>query len=143
MSTDYTPLSSFSGGVLIGLAALLLMAAHGRIAGISGILRHWLFQPASQTRVSLAFLVGLLLALPLSSLFFSVSSNTEPQAPFITLLIAGLLVGYGTVRGSGCTSGHGVCGISRLSARSLVATITFLATGIVATFVLRHVLGTS
>lgn len=141
MSTDYTPLASLSGGVLIGLAALLLMASHGRIAGISGILSHWLFQPASRTKVSLAFLVGLMLALPLSSLFFSVSLGTKPQAPFITLLIAGLLVGYGTVRGSGCTSGHGVCGVSRLSARSMVATVTFLGTGIVATFVIRHLLG--
>ncbi len=141
MSTEFTPWLSFFGGVLIGLAALILMAAHGRIAGISGILSGWLTRTDSSTPINTAFLVGLVLGLPLTALLSSQPISIENDTPFIGMLMAGLFVGYGTVHGSGCTSGHGVCGISRLSARSMVATATFMSTAIVFTFIVRHVFG--
>ncbi len=139
METDFTPIASFFGGMLIGASALLLMASHGRIAGISGIFSRWLNNQDSPTSTNSVFLIGLFLGLPL----FSVISGTTPQiqsdSPFIVMMIAGLFVGYGTVSGNGCTSGHGVCGLSRLSIRSLVATGTFLVSGIVVMFLTRHV----
>jgi uncharacterized membrane protein YedE/YeeE len=143
LETDFTPLASLLGGALIGLSAIVLLAAHGRIAGISGIVSRIL--PPSVDKAGLPqgiiFLTGLLLAAPLWALVTGavpaqVVSNNGPL-----LLIAGLLVGFGSVMGNGCTSGHGVCGISRGSARSLAATITFMATAFVTVFVLRHVVG--
>ena len=143
METDFTPLASLLGGALIGLSAIVLLAAHGRIAGISGIVSRIL--PPSVDKAGLPqgiiFLTGLLLAAPLWALVTGavpaqVVSNNGPL-----LLIAGLLVGFGSVMGNGCTSGHGVCGISRGSARSLAATMTFMATAFVTVFVLRHVVG--
>lgn len=138
MSTEFTPLASFFGGMLIGLAALLLMAAHGRIAGISGIVSSWFTQNDSKTTINTAFLVGILLGLPLVTLLTGQAPVIANDSSIIAMLVAGLLVGYGTVHGSGCTSGHGVCGISRVSTRSLVATVTFLASGAVITFISRH-----
>ncbi len=141
MSTEFTPFASFLGGMFIGLAALILMAAHGRIAGISGIVSGWLTQYDDKTRVNTAFLVGILLGLPL---FASVTEQTpviDIDSSLTAMLIAGLMVGYGTVHGSGCTSGHGVCGISRVSARSLIATATFLLSGTVMIFISRHLVG--
>jgi uncharacterized membrane protein YedE/YeeE len=143
LETDFTPFASLLGGALIGLSAIVLLAAHGRIAGISGIVSRIL--PPSVDKAGLPqgiiFLTGLLLAAPLWALVTGavpaqVVSNNGPL-----LLIAGLLVGFGSVMGNGCTSGHGVCGISRGSARSLAATITFMATAFVTVFVLRHVVG--
>ena len=143
MQTEFTPLLSLGGGALIGLSAVLLLAANGRIAGISGIVSRLL--PPSIDRVGLpqgiTFVVGLLLAAPLYQL---VSGNPPAQTVsnnLPLLLIAGILVGFGSVLGSGCTSGHGVCGISRLSGRAIVATLTFMATAFIAVFVLRHVVG--
>lgn len=143
METEFTPFASLFGGALIGLSAVVLMAAHGRIAGISGIVSRLL--PPSVDKAGMPqgiiFLIGLLLAAPL----WVLATGTVPaqlassNAPL--LVIAGLLVGFGTVLGNGCTSGHGVCGISRGSSRSIAATMVFMATALVSVFVLRHILG--
>ena len=143
METEFTPFASLLGGGLIGLSAVVLLAAHGRIAGISGIVLRIL--PPSVDKVGLPqgiiFLIGLLLAAPL---WFAITGAAPVQVVSsngLLLVIAGLLVGFGSVMGDGCTSGHGVCGISRGSARSIAATMTFMATGFVTVFVLRHVMG--
>jgi uncharacterized membrane protein YedE/YeeE len=141
--TEFTPLSSLAGGALIGLAAVLMMAWQGRIAGISGIaaglVAPWRDGPLVASRA--AFLLGLAAA-PL--LWMAVTGRTIIQtvSPDVLLMAAaGLLVGFGTVLGGGCTSGHGVCGIARLSPRSLLATAIFMATAIITVFVARHVVG--
>ncbi|QOG17344.1 MULTISPECIES: YeeE/YedE family protein [Bradyrhizobium] len=139
IATSFTPVASLVGGALIGLSAVLLMWATGRIAGVSGIAAR-LFPPYEDRELAgrLAFVVGLVAA-PL--LVLLVTGRLPAQTIAATtpvLVIAGLLVGFGSVWGSGCTSGHGVCGLSRLSVRSLVATITFMATGIATVFVIRH-----
>lgn len=141
MSTEFTPFASFFGGMLIGTAALLLMAAHGRIAGISGIVASWFTQNDSKTGTNTAFMIGVLLGLPLVSVLAGRAPTIDVDSSILVMLIAGLLVGYGTVHGSGCTSGHGVCGISRLSTRSIIATVTFLLSGAVITFISRHLIG--
>ncbi len=127
---DAAPLEGLFGGVLIGLAAALLLLASGRIAGVSGIAaRAAGLAGGSMPRIAAAaFLVGL----PLGALVVSaLAGGTVPRfAEPATLAVAGLVVGIGTRYGSGCTSGHGVCGVSRLSQRSLVATLTFMVTGI-------------
>lgn len=140
--TQFQPLSSLAGGALIGLAALLLMALNGRIAGISGIVSRILPPVESGTDIKpqIAFVVGLLLApVVLGAAGFDVIQAMGTNLQWLG--IAGLLVGFGSVLGSGCTSGHGVCGISRLSPRSLVATCVFMASAAACVFVLRHVLG--
>lgn len=132
-------LMAATGGVLIGLAAVILMATTGRIAGISGIAGGLLPpKPASDRAWRIAFLLGLIAApLTLRALTGSTFIG-EPAAGLPTLLGAGLLVGAGTALGTGCTSGHGICGISRLSPRSFVAVITFMAAAIVTVFIVRH-----
>jgi hypothetical protein len=139
IATPFTPFASLLGGALIGLSAVLLMWATGRIAGVSGIAAR-LFPPYEDREFAgrLAFVAGLVAA-PL--LVLLVTGRLPAQtiaATMPVLIIAGLLVGFGSVWGSGCTSGHGVCGLSRLSVRSLVATITFMATGVATVFVIRH-----
>ena len=138
---DFTPVSAAIGGVLIGLAATLLMLFTGRIAGISGILAGCLGSGTDDKRWRVAFIAGLLLA-PLAAglIGYPVPSPQMPSSWGI-IVVAGLLVGFGTRLGGGCTSGHGVCGIARLSARSLVATVVFMATAIVVVALSRHVLG--
>ena len=137
--TAFTPIASLAGGALIGLSAVLLMSLTGRIAGVSGIAAR-LFPPYADNEFAgrLAFVAGLVAA-PVVVL---VTTGRLPaqtiQANTAILILAGFLVGFGSVWGNGCTSGHGVCGLSRLSMRSLVATITFMATGIVTVFVARH-----
>lgn len=137
--TAFTPVASLAGGALIGLSAVLLMSLTGRIAGVSGIAAR-LFPPYADNEFAgrLAFVAGLIAA-PVVVL---VATGRLPaqtiQANTAILILAGFLVGFGSVWGNGCTSGHGVCGLSRLSMRSLVATITFMATGIVTVFVTRH-----
>ena len=142
---DFTPISSLVGGALIGLASVWLLAANGRIAGVSGIL-HGIFSPpealegphAAQWRAW--FVSGLLLA----GLAWQAASAPVPLRdgfPLGWLAVAGLLVGFGTRMGGGCTSGHGVCGLGRLSARSLVAVLVFMAGGMIAAYLMRHVLG--
>jgi uncharacterized membrane protein YedE/YeeE len=138
MPTVFTPVTALAGGVLIGFAALLLYALLGRIAGISGILNN-----AIETRGDrgwrIAFLLGMVAAATAWFAFDGAAPRTGFPLPW--LLAAGVLVGFGTRIGSGCTSGHGVCGLARLSRRSLVATLAFMGAGIATVFVLRHVLG--
>ena len=137
---NFTPWSSLAGGVLIGLSASLLLLANGRIAGISGLLGS-ILQGAGEGRGEKAlFWLGLLLA-PLCWQLFSALPASEFNSGAVALIAAGLLVGIGTRYGSGCTSGHGVCGISRLSPRSMLATACFMASGFATVFVLRHLLG--
>jgi uncharacterized membrane protein YedE/YeeE len=143
LETAFTPISALIGGGLIGLASVLLMAGNGRIAGISGIVARLLppFTDRFALPQSVLFVLGLLLAYPLYSWFAGGSPAQVMSDNPALLAMAGLLVGFGAVWGGGCTSGHGVCGISRLSARSIVATCTFITTGVIAVFVLRHVIG--
>lgn len=139
IATAFTPMASLAGGALIGLAAVMLMALTGRIAGVSGIAVR-LLPPYSDHEFAgrLAFVAGLVAA-PVVVL---VATGRLPaqtiQASAGILVLSGLLVGFGSVWGNGCTSGHGVCGLSRLSMRSLVATVTFMATGIATVFIARH-----
>ncbi len=137
---NFTPWTALAGGVLIGAAASLFILLNGRIAGISGLLASLLDRGAEGRGEKLIFLVGVLLA-PLLWMLFGALPVMEFQSGWIGLVVAGLLVGIGTRYGSGCTSGHGVCGISRLSPRSIVATLMFMAAGFVTVFVLRHLLG--
>lgn len=138
----FTPWSSLAGGVLIGLAAALMVMLLGRIAGISGILGG-LLQKATWGSVRqwgwrAAFVAGMLLAPLLWQMFAPLPAMQMPSNPML-IISAGLLVGFGTRLGSGCTSGHGVCGLSRLSIRSLAATLMFMATGVATVFIMRHV----
>ena len=136
----FTPWASLAGGILLGLASAVFILVTGRILGISGILGG-LFRPVSgDVGWRLSFLLGLLIA-PL--LYLLVAEPTAPRidAGWTTLIVAGLLVGAGTRYGSGCTSGHGVCGLSRLSPRSLVATLAFMGAGFLTVFLVRHAFG--
>ena len=140
--TDFTPLTSLVGGFLLGFAAILLMATTGRVAGISGFVPR-LLPPYVDDLLSVraAFIVGLLLA-PLAVTQFSGRAIPHLLDANTTLLVvAGLLVGLGSVLGNGCTSGHGVCGVARFSRRSIAATATFMATAIIVVFLVRHVWG--
>jgi hypothetical protein len=137
---NFTPWSALAGGVLIGAAASLFVLLNGRIAGISGLLASLLERGAEGRGEKLTFLLGVLLA-PLLWMLFGSLPVMEFQAGWIGLVVAGLLVGVGTRYGAGCTSGHGVCGISRLSPRSIIATLMFMTAGFVTVFVLRHLLG--
>lgn len=134
----FTGWASLAGGVLIGLAASFYVIFNGRIAGISGMLGVVL-RTGIKAKEQFLFLVGLLLSAGLYRLFRPLPTIDFHAGP-ILLVVAGILVGVGTSMGSGCTSGHGVCGISRFSARSIVATLSFMAAGFVTVFVLRHLL---
>jgi len=139
--TYFTPLASLIGGALIGASAVLLMAAKGRIAGISGIAVR-LLPPYGDDQFAgrLAFILGIVVA-PLVVLLATGSAPVPSiEAGPALLAFAGLLVGFGAVWGNGCTSGHGVCGLSRLSPRSLVATLTFMATAMLTVLITRHIL---
>jgi uncharacterized membrane protein YedE/YeeE len=135
----FTPLASLAGGVLIGLAASWLVLANGRIAGISGLLGG-LVDRAADWRPRAAFVAGLVLAPLLYRVLTGGLPSANVTAAWPQLALAGLLVGVGTRYASGCTSGHGVCGLARLSPRSLVATLSFMAAGFGTVYVLRHVL---
>ena len=136
---NFTPVTALSGGLLIGAAAALLILFNGRIAGISGIVGGLLQRPkAGEAAWRIAFVGGLLLA-PLVYPLFSDLPASRIDAGWGMLAVAGLLVGFGTRYGSGCTSGHGVCGLSRWSLRSLVATSLFMLTGFLTVYALRHV----
>ncbi|WP_226648556.1 YeeE/YedE family protein [Microbulbifer variabilis] len=136
--TAFTPVTALAGGALIGLASVLLLIFNGRIAGISGVLGG-LLEGSSGIGWRLAFIIGLLAA-PLAWQLFAPLPPIKIEAGYPTLIAAGLLVGFGTRLGSGCTSGHGVCGLSRLSPRSLVATLVFMAAGFATVYVVRHLL---
>ena len=137
--THFTPWTSLAGGVLIGVAAAMLVLLNGRVAGISGIVGGLFAPRPGENAWRAAFVVGLLAAPALWRLF-GASPLPRIDAGIGTLVVAGLLVGAGTQYGSGCTSGHGVCGLSRLSPRSVVATLAFMAAGMATVFVGRHVL---
>ena len=136
---NFTPWSALGGGALIGLAAALFVVLNGRIAGISGLLGAVVEGGEGRGEKAL-FLLGLLFA-PLFWGLFAALPAIEFHGGWLSLTLAGLLVGVGTRYGAGCTSGHGVCGISRLSPRSLAATLAFMAAGFATVFVLRHLLG--
>jgi uncharacterized membrane protein YedE/YeeE len=137
----FSPISALAGGVLIGLSASLLLVLNGRIAGISGVLGGLISPARSEIGWRVAFLTGLLIAPFLYVALGGALPEIKLDAALWLLLVAGLLVGFGTRLGAGCTSGHGVCGMGRGSARSLVATATFMASAILNVFVTRHVLG--
>ena len=136
----FTPWASLAGGALIGLAALWLLHANGRIAGISGIVGG-LLRPAPMDRGwRIAFILGMLIA-PTAWALVGTLPPLVIDADIPLLIVAGLVVGISTRYGAGCTSGHGVCGMSRLSPRSLVATAAFMGSGFITVFVIRHLLG--
>ena len=137
--THFTPWAALAGGVLLGLASALFVLLNGRILGISGIVGGLLRPRAGDMGWRLAFVLGMLVA---PGLYWLVVGPTQPRidATWGMVVIAGLLVGVGTRYGSGCTSGHGVCGLSRMSPRSLVATLAFMGAGFVTVFLLRHAL---
>ncbi|KZL17959.1 hypothetical protein PsAD2_02692 [Pseudovibrio axinellae] len=150
MITDFTPYTSLAGGVLIGLSAVILLLTNGRIAGISGIYSR-LFESSrlangrsawlhGEKSWQLAFVGGLVLA-PLLLMSGGLEIEQVFTGDLSLIAIAGVLVGFGSVFGNGCTSGHGVCGLSRLSIRSLAATVTFMSVGAVVVFVMRHLVG--
>lgn len=140
----FTPTTSLAGGVLIGLSATALVVLLGRITGISGmvgsLLQAQTWRSTSQWGWRAAFVAGLMTAPWVWQWFAPLPEVTMPSNP-VLIIAAGLLVGFGTRLGSGCTSGHGVCGLSRLSLRSLAATLVFMATGAATVFVVRHVIG--
>ena len=137
---NFTPLSAAIGGGLIGAASVLLILLTGRIAGISGIFGG-LLNPAQDKGWRIAFIVGLILAPLLSGLFGHAMPAPQLPASWTVIIAAGLLVGFGTRLGGGCTSGHGICGMARLSGRSITATVIFMLTALVTVAITHHVLG--
>ena len=140
MITDFTPYQSLTGGVLIGLSAVMLMAFNGRIAGMTGILGGILPPYAPNNGWRIAFLIG---AVAAPVLYVLMGGAVPFGVPISTaaMIVGGFIVGIGVTYGSGCTSGHGVCGMARLSPRSIVATITFMITTGLTVYVMRHVIG--
>jgi uncharacterized membrane protein YedE/YeeE len=141
MMTDFTPVASLVGGAMIGVSAVLLMATHGRISGISGIAVRMLPPYLDKDAMGrVMFILGLVTA----PLLYAVVTGAFAPMTIATstgvLGVAGALVGFGSVWGNGCTSGHGICGLSRLSVRSLVAVATFMATAALTVFIIRHVM---
>jgi uncharacterized membrane protein YedE/YeeE len=125
---------------MLGLAVTLYVLLHGRILGISGIVSGLVHPKKEDWSWRLAFIIGLLTAPFLAALFFGILPVIEVDANWLTVIIAGLLVGFGVQYGSGCTSGHGICGLSRLSPRSLVATLSFMTAGFLVVFIIRHLI---
>ena len=140
METTFTPIQALIGGSLIGAASVALMAFHGRIAGMTGILTG-IFLPKDDWGWRLAFLVGAIAAPVVFMLLTGTPLPLQSDIPSWAIIVGGTLVGIGVTFGGGCTSGHGVCGMARLSTRSIAATLTFMATTLVTVFVVRHVLG--
>jgi len=138
--THFTPWSSLAGGVLIGLAAAMLLVVSGKIAGISGIAGGLLRPVRGDVGWRIAFLLGLEGA-PLAFALIAPLPTVQVEAGYPALIVAGLLVGFGTRYGAGCTSGHGICGLSRRSPRSLVATAAFMAAGFATVYIIRHLVG--
>ena len=139
---NFTPMSSLAGGALIGLAAAMLMIGYGRIAGASGLLAGVVFPQSKSEMLWRAIVIASMIAsAPLLAVVFGIKPNVVPPVPLAQVAIGGLIVGVGVTLGSGCTSGHGICGLARFSARSLVAVVSFMLTAFVSVFVLRHVVG--
>lgn len=142
MATTFTPLASLAGGALIGLAAVLWMGLHGRILGATGLLGGLLkFDDRSAWVVRAALVAGMLVAPALMLAITGAWPRIDVPVGREAILVGGVLVGLGATVGSGCTSGHGVCGMARFSRRSLVATLTFMAAALATVFVVRHVIG--
>ena len=139
--SDFTPLSSFLGGGLIGLAAVLLMLFYGRIAGLSGIVRGVLPPVSPDWKWRIAFICGAIIAPFCLVHIFRLTIAFDVAAPTPWLVIGGLLAGIGVSFSSGCTSGHGVCGLARLSRRSIAATLIFMLTTAITLFIIRHIFG--
>lgn len=138
---NFTPVAAAIGGALIGLSAVLLLLSTGRIAGISGIFSGLLNLRGEDRGWRVAFLAGLILAPVMAGLLGHGMATPSLPSNWIVIVVAGLLVGFGTRLGGGCTSGHGICGIARLSPRSVAATVVFLVTAIVTVAIARHVIG--
>ena len=141
MATEFTPFASLLGGALIGLSASLLMLGTGRIAGATGILSGALF-PSNRSEFTwrAVTIVGMIAAVPILQTLFGIVPNVVPPFGAGQIVFGGLIVGIGVSFASGCTSGHGICGLARLSKRSLIAVMTFMATGFVTVFAIRHML---
>jgi uncharacterized membrane protein YedE/YeeE len=137
---NFTPWTALAGGALIGIASAMFVLFNGRIAGITGIMGGLLKPKSGDIGWRLAFIIGLIIA-PVVWQFFTPLPAMQIDASYILLVLAGLIVGISTRYGYGCTSGHGVCGISRLSPRSIVATLAFMGTGFLTVYFVRHVLG--
>jgi len=141
---NFTPYASLAGGILIGVSASILMFLNGRIAGISGIVAGIFNSPSMSEKMwRFAFVVGLIAGAFVYAHFFPVSIEPREHMTTALLVVGGLIVGFGTAMGGGCTSGHGVCGMSRLSLRSIAATMTFLVSGIVTVYVFKLIVGAS
>ena len=137
---NFTPWASLAGGALLGIAAAMLIFFNGRIAGISGIVGGLVKPRLHDVSWRIAFIAGLIIA-PLLWQIFSALPPIQIGASNTLLVVSGLLVGVGTRFGAGCTSGHGICGLSRLSPRSIIATLSFMFAGFVTVYVVRHILG--
>lgn len=138
---NFTPISALLGGMLIGFSAVLLLWMNGRIAGVSGIF-HGLFKPTKHDFLwRLLFIVGLLIGAQIYYFITDIQFTPRANYPIWLLILAGWLVGLGTKLSGGCTSGHGVCGIARLSPRSVIATTVFMVFGFLTVYVLRHIIG--
>jgi uncharacterized protein len=138
--TDFTPLNSLLGGMLIGLSALVLMLGHGRIAGMTGILAG-VVPPVSPDWLWRCLFLGTAILAPLGMMAFGFNPGFSVPSSNAALIVGGLLVGVGVHFGGGCPSGHGVCGLSRFSTRSLVAVLVFMALAAITVYVTRHVVG--
>ncbi len=139
--TEFTPVSGLTGGLMIGLASALLLLGAGRIAGISGIFGGLLTPERGNIGWRVMFIAGMILAGLLWPALSGQSVPVDLQVSWPVMLIAGALVGFGARLGSGCTSGHGVCGIGRLAPRSMIATAVFMGSAVVTTFLMRHLIG--
>lgn len=138
--SNFTPISALIGGLLIGLASACLLLLHGRVAGISGILGGLLRPKAQDWGWRLSFILGMLFG---AHVFWKIDlgpNTLQISSSWVDLVLAGALVGYGSSLGSGCTSGHGICGISRLSTRSIVATLCFMGMAFITYFLTRHIM---
>ena len=138
---SFTPIPSLLGGMILGIAAALYVLLHGRILGISGIVSGLIHPKVGDRSWRIVLILGLLTAPLLAALFFGIRPVVEVEADWFAVVLAGLLVGFGSQYGSGCTSGHGICGLSRLSPRSLIATLSFMGAGFLTVYVLRHLIG--
>ena len=142
METVFTPISSFGGGLAIGLGAVLLMLSLGRILGATGILSGTVFaEDREDLKWRAAMILGMIAAPILIFLFTGKMPEVNVTISPLMIVVGGVIVGFGASLGSGCTSGHGVCGLSRLSVRSMVAVPTFMATGVITLYIIRHVVG--
>ena len=138
---NFTPISAIIGGILIGIAAVILLLFNGKILGVSGIVSRAIFKPVLQSIWSWAFLLGLILGAAVYRFIFPEQLIIVIEASLPVLILAGLLVGFGTRLGSGCTCGHGICGIARFSKRSIVATGSFMFFGMMIVYLMKNVLG--